>query len=313
MPDTFADTWRAVRLHAPEAPALLAQNWVLTAYRHLCERRPWSWLRAESEFLTNAQKTGTATATRSSLTVQGVTMTFAATDVGRQFRTSTNSPLYSIAAVDVGLNQATLDRVYGGTTGTYASFILDAYITMPTDFGRFIVVIDTVNGWRLHIWDTDEELNARDPQRSSTGTPFALASRRVSTLTATIRRAQYELWPFQTSARNYPFYYIRRPEKFAPNDALPFLLQDRGDILMLGALAECCDWPGTAERRNPYYNQVLARMKRDQFNHEIDQLEVRDEEVYMTWLQVAGYEHYPYAPIDSNFAQAHDSFGQTWE
>lgn len=316
MPDTFADVWRAVRLHAPQVPALLAQDWVQTAYRHLCERRAWSWLRSENEILVNAQKTGTATVTRSSATVTGVGLTFAATDEGRQFRAGTNSSIYSIISVNVGLNTATLDRVFGGTTAAAADCtVLDAYVTMPVDFGRFVVVLDPANGWMLHVYETDDVLNARDPQRSSTGTPWALVSRRISSVTATIRRAQYELWPYKTSAANYPYYYIRRPEKFAPSDPLPFLLQDRGDILKLGALAECCDWPGEREQRNPYYNQVLARMKKDQFNAEIDQLEVRDEEVYLTWLQTVDWtRRYSMAPMDARFMQSHDEgmLTSTW-
>lgn len=292
------------------------QSWVQTAYRHLCEKRPWAWLRAESEFLIDNQRTGTVTATYKSATIQGVSLVFVAADAGRQFRVSTTgSPVYTILSVDLILNRATIDRPFGDTTATVQSAtILDAYVTLPTDFGRFIAVLDPHNGWRLHIWETDDELNAADAQRSSSGNAFALVSRRLSSLAATTGQVQYELWPYQTTQHNYPYFYIRRPEILSPTQLLPGLLAHRGDILQLGAIAECCDWPGPdAEHRNPYYNQVLARMKRDQFNAEISQLEVRDEEVYMTWLTTA-LDDFSWVPIDSNFMQSHDAgiVGQTW-
>lgn len=48
MPVTFGETWRAVRLQVPAAPALLCQRWVQDTYNTLCDRRGWAWLRKET-------------------------------------------------------------------------------------------------------------------------------------------------------------------------------------------------------------------------------------------------------------------------
>lgn len=305
--DTFEDVWRKVKLHVPLADALLCQEWVQASWRRLCDKRPWSWLRSENEIITNDQVTGTVDITRSSATVTGVGLVFAASDVDRQFRVGTNQPIYTITAVDLGLNTATLDRVYGGPTATAtAGVVLDAYVTMPADFGRFLGVLDPQNGWQLRWWITEDELNLWDAQRSSTGTPWALVARRLASTTALDGRAQYELWPYATAAKNYPFYYIRRPPALQDSSTFEGVLADRGDLIILAALAEAAEWPGLEDRKNPYFNLRLAEIKRKQLVEELALLELRDEEVYMTWLETVSWINRGRAPIDSRYLQSHD-------
>ena len=304
---TFSDVFRIVRLHCPLAPLHLVRFWTQEAYRQVCDRRPWSWLRSENEFLITAQKTaGTVTVTNNSAAVVGVGTAFAASDVGRQFRSGTSGPVYSIATHTDATN-ITIDRVYGGTTAAGASYtILDAYVTMPADFLRFISVLDTSNNWQLHLWITEAELNAWDAQRSSTGTPWALVNRRRSSLAATVGRAQYELWPYQTSAKGYPYYYIRNPESLADTDTLQDPLNSRSDILVMGAIAQCAGWPGLEGRNNPYFNPTLAASKQKEFSANVDRMEVLDEETYLTWMETTNFQRWPFAPIDAQYLQSHD-------
>lgn len=307
MADTFQKIWRQVRLHCPMAPALLAQEWVTEAYREVCDRGDFSWLRAETEILTSAQRSGTVNVTRGSLTVTGVGLTFVAGDATRQFRISTSQPPYTIDTVNVGANTCALDRVFGGTTAAATTAtILDAYITMPADFLRPIAMLDPSNGWQLHIWYTEDEINARDPQRSSTGTPWALVSRRLATISALAGRVQYELWPYATTQRNYPLYYIRRAEDLTDTTSFLGPLANRADLLTTGALVKAALWPGLEGRKNPYYNPQIALMLEKKFQAGVDRLQVIDQEIYPTWWETVSMLRAPFAPIDSKFLQSHD-------
>ena len=308
---TFEDIVRSVVLRAPAVPFTLAEDFVRESLQKAWDYRSsgWSMARRENKFSTAAQKTGTATVTNNSTTVTGVGLTFATTDALRQFRIGSNQPVYSLASVDATANTAVLDDPYQGTTAAAGDArILDAYVTMPPDFGKFIAVIDPQNFWQLRHWVTDEELNSWDPQRSSTTTPWALISRRESTLAATLGRRQYELWPDATGANEYWMFYYTRPPTLALDTDLPGLFSDRGDILRRGALAECAAWPGTEDRKNPYFNNALATSLRNQFIQELSRLEVIDEDIYPTWWETVSWvDRDTFSPLDSRYIQSHDT------
>lgn len=308
MTDTVEAIWRRVLLHCPLATPFLAKNWVQTTYNRLCDRKPWSFLRAEGQILVNDSKSGTVTTTYLSSVVQGVGLTFASTDVGRQFRVSYGPP-YNILSVNVGLNQATLELPWGSTSLTTPTtgVVLDAYVTMPQDFGTFICVLDPQNQWQLHTWISQDELNLWDPGRSATGTPWALVSRRESTIPATLGQAQYELWPYSRVQKRYPYYYYKRMAELADTDYFQGPLRERTDIILTGALREAAMWPGpSTEKRNPYFNPQVAQMLAAQLEEQSNALETRDEEVYITWLETVNFNRVPFAPIDANFLRSHD-------
>lgn len=309
MADSFGDVWRQVKAHCPLAPALLAQQWTKQAYLDLCRRRPWSWLLGQTQFITNDATSGTCNVTRNSATVSGGTLSYLAANVDRQFRVGTSSPVYTIIACTVGVSY-TLDQVYAAATAAAtAAVVLDAYMICPVDFQRFITVLDTTNNWQLHVWLQADELNAWDAQRSSTGTPWALASYRLKTqgTTALIGRAQYELWPYTLVAKNYPVFYAKQPPALADDDPFLGVLSTRGDILLAQALSYAAEWPGTVDQKNLYYNAGLSASKRSQFNDSCDRLEVEDEEMFGTWLEsVQTASRWPFAPFDARFAQSHD-------
>lgn len=311
MADTFGKSWRTLRAHCPLAPPLLARFWTETAYRKFCDRRNWSFLRGEDEFLINTQNTGTVDVTRGSATVSGGSMAYNLSDMDRQFMVGGRGPVYTIISVNDKVDY-TLDRPYGGTSATATSAsVLDAYLTMPADFRRFIAVLDPANNWQLHLWVTEEELNTWDAQRSSTGTPWAIVSRRLKTqgTTSLIGRIQYELWPYATSNKNYPYYYQKGPsENIMDEDALLGPLSTNVNLLVTLALAEAAEWPGSGDQRNPYFNLSLANAKREMAEREASRLEVVDEEIYSTWLEsISWLNRYSFSPIDSRYLQSHDS------
>jgi hypothetical protein len=300
-------------------PALLAQNMIQEAYRKLVDRRDWSWLRAEGEFLINNSTVGTATVTYTSPTVTNPSITLPATDAGRQFRIGMAEPVYTIISVNTTANTYTLDRPYGGTSGTAEGFTVgDWYLTLPLGFKSFITVLDPVNNWQLRYFITEEELNAWDAQRSATGTPWAVVSRRLSTYAPTVGQVQYEIWPYPTTQRNYPYYYYLRAGTLTDSTQFLGVLANRADLLVTGGLALAAEWPGLEGRPNPYFNLGLAKMKWEEFNAEADRLEVLDEETYMTWFEeISWINRMPWAPIDSKYNQNHDvgggwAYGAPW-
>lgn len=315
MPETFGDILRTVMLNVPMAPRFLAELWVLEAYRKCWEyRRPlWSFARAESAFATNASKSGTVGVTQDSKFVTGVGITFEATDEGRQFRAGVNQPVYSIECVEVAANTIELDRPYLGTTSAAASgVVFDGYITMPENFARFLAVVDPSGGWDLQFDVSDEDLNRMDPQRTSTGTPWALVSRRNATIplfqgsNQPVGRIQYELWPYSMSRHEYWYFYATRPPVLSEDSEFPWIFRDRGDIIRKGALEQAAMWPGTEERKNPYFNIQLAKVLHDDFIVELAKLEVTDEDVYPTWWKRWDRSSSPRTPIDARYMQSHE-------
>lgn len=306
MADTIGEAVRSIRLHCPLAPYFLAFNWTQDSYRTICNKRGWSWLRANGEFILNNQVTGTCNVTRGSATISGGTLSYAAANVDRQFRVGSAGAIYTITACAVGVSY-TIDQVYGGTTALATTgTILDAYLTCPADFQRFIAVLDVVNNWQLVLWKTEDELNAIDAQRSSTGTPIWVVSNKLKTAgtASLIGRAQYELWPYQTSASYYPFFYMRKPEALTEDTVLLGPLADYFEVIVQYGLAKAAQWPGVEGKRNPYFNLSLSAQLTKQADETLDRLQVLDEEIYMSW--VATFSQYPYAGVmDSKFMQSH--------
>lgn len=288
MAKTFEEACRLVQLRVPLAPSLLVEDFVQSGWNRISDRRRWSHMRGEGEILLSPSHSGTVTVTLSNATVTGVGMTFVAGDLGRQFRVSHNP--YSIIEVNAVANTVVLDRVWGGATAAAASaMVLDAYATMPEDFGSFWGVLDPDRDDVINWWMTEDELNVADPNRTETGEPRALASRRLSSVESTLGRIQYEAWPYWTNTsttRRFPYYYSKRPSLLALDDNLLGVFRHRYDILVLAALEEAAEWPGPeVSKPNPYFNLRLSDRKRDKLEEQLENVERADEEVYMTWLE----------------------------
>jgi hypothetical protein len=305
---TFEDVWRYVLGHCPLAGSLLAREWVQGAYNEFATARSWSDLRAESVITINDQKTGDCTVAKGSATVNGGTLTFAATDVGRQFRLG-SIPLYTIIAVSVaGGTSCTLDRVYGEASGLVIGYILDAYITVPTDFNRFYAILDPSNKWRLRWWLSADILNRLDPGRMSTGNACMLFNQKYSPVAANAGQARFEFYPFQTSARSYPMWYMRKGAVLADDDVFIGQLANRAkDVLGEYALSRAAMWPGVEGKKNPYFNLSLAQAHEKEFERKISDLRSADDDLYFEDVSVAEYPYAPF-PWDSAWLQNHEPY-----
>lgn len=286
---TFEQVWRTVKLNCSLAPPLLAASWIQEEWNKIQDRRPWSHLRSEGTITTKAGRSGTVSVVNGSPTIQGVALIFTANDVGMQFRVATTIP-FTILSVNVGLNQATIDQNYPGVTAASATGnIINAFVTMPADFGSFLFVLDPTTQQQLRIFITEEELNHYDSQRGSTGQGRALVSRKLNSAGL----IQYELVPYSTAAAFFPYFYRKRNFLLSDDVEFPTPFKDRTDILVQRGLMRAAQWPGTEDKKNPYFNLQLAAQLAAESNLEITNLECRDEEIYMTWLQMIGLSQYP--------------------
>ncbi len=300
MSENLLQMSRSLRLYVPQLPITLAEQFIRDRYRRILERRNWSGMRQESEFILNeAKDDGTVSVIRKDDEVVGTDTDFDADDIGRQFKVGT-SPIYTIVNVDIPSQTIELDRAYGESTDTDATYIIfDAYVSPPEDFLLFEDVIDIPRGWRLHKNVTSLELNAMDPQRLNYGDPYVVANR----IYDLGNQPQFELWPHCTSDKVlYYTYFSRASDLINPTDEPIFPI--RSDVIVAGALADVCRWPGTKEDPNPYFSKPdYWKMYEAEYEDKMIEIERRDEDVYMTMLQQN--EGYRYYPLSANFLQNH--------
>lgn len=284
---TFDEVCRKVQLRVPSASPLLVEDFVQQGYEEICGRRRWSFLRGEGRIIVGDARGGTVDVTHNSATVTGVGLTFVAGDKNRQFRIGGTGVPYTIAEVDTGANTATLDNVYGAATATAATAqILDAYVRTPDDFGSWWLVVDPARADFIDFWNTEEEIGVYDPQRTNSGNPRALVSRRLATVADFEGRIEYELWPYQTSQSEYPFLYGRQPERLVLTKAFRGPFRYQNSAVITAALKHAALWPGPdVDRRNPYFNLGLAQRLTAQLDEQLAGLERQDEEIFMTWLE----------------------------
>jgi hypothetical protein len=249
------------------------------------KRRPWNFARVHAMLSVNASRLANVTFTLGSVTATATAATFSQADVGMQVRVATQTvPIYTINAVDTTGGVITLDMPYADpatslpTLATPLSVtVINLFQTMPADFGAFLLIIDPYNQRLIPWWYTQEDLARLDPIRFSTDTnPRVLTSRQLSTVPATLGQVQYEWWPGPTTAKQFPYYYRRQAQLLADTDPLLGVLNAR--VLEVGALARCAAWPGTQERKNPYFNLPLHLKLMDEFDKQCASLELRDDD-----------------------------------
>jgi hypothetical protein len=300
--NTFDQMARSLRLYVPQLPYTLAQQFIRDRYRRILERRNWSGLRSEGQFLLGASNTtGTVSVTRSSLTVTGASTTFAATDVGRQFKLG-QSAIFTVVTVNAIAQTMVLDRAWPDASASAQTFILfDGYVTAPADFKSFMYVIDKSQGYRLRHWVTQDELNAWDAQRSNFGQPFAIVDRRYNAGVP-----QFEAWPYTTSVRSLAFAYYALGDDLVDDTDVP-IFPIRSDAIVSGALADVCRWPGTQERVNLYFGKMdIWKSFEFEFEDKLIEIERADETIYLTWLSTQNEFTCPLAPMSStNYLFSH--------
>jgi len=124
----------------------------------------------------------------------------------------------------------------------------------------------------------------------------------------TLGLPQYELWPYQLSARVYPFTYDRRfTDLDDPNGIVPPYIDP--DVIIKGALADVCRWRGTQNVVNRMYGLETAISYEKDFQARVAEMEREDDEVYLTdvryQLQVDTALSFAPFPYGADYAQSH--------
>lgn len=301
MSDSYADVWRRVRLHAPAVPTFLVREWVQNAWKDVARARHWAFLRGEGRLTIAASRALAAvTVTRGSATVTSAGL-FLAVDAGRQFTISTPSPQVYTIQTFTDVNTIQLDALYGDASGVVGATILDAYAVLPLGFESFRLIADPYNERRLAFWITEDQLNILDPNRMASDTgPRLLATRAPSTYLPTLGQVCYEYWPRPTAARSYPYLFNKQASRLADSAIFTGVLADAADVLVDGALAEAARWPGTGDRKNPYFDAGIARDKKADFATGIQKLSLRDDDQYPDDLAKVHWERWPLADLAYN-------------
>jgi hypothetical protein len=279
--DTFESTWRLARLSFPGVPALLVRDWVQDAFTKACRYRGggWAFLRTEASINTLARRSIAVTLTQASTTVTSAAL-FVASDAGRQF-TASSYPIYTIASV-TNASTAILDRPYAEpVTNPSTVTIFDAYFTCPSDFSRFLIIIDPYNQRVIPFWFSQDQIGVSDPARTNgdSGARY-LVAQGYSTATATLGQVRYEFWPTPSAERHYPFLYYKEAVKLADADTLPGVFRTGGDLFKLGAKIEAALYPGTRDQKNPYYNLGLADRLQKDWDIQLQRLSLADDNQY---------------------------------
>ena len=315
MLDSFERVWKAVHNRCPMAGPFLAQDFVRWAFREIIEKRKWSWSIKQSQFIFPALvSAGTVDVTANSNAVVGHGTAFNSTMIGLQFRTSTLTPIYTVAAVN-SPTSLTLDQPWGFLTSLGTGYkIYLAYVVAPTDFHSFTTVWDPNFSWQLWTTVRQDELNMYDAQRASQGTPYVVADFDYTSLligggTVTPPVPRFEVWPHLQQAYVIPFMYESRyPDLDDSGTSLPRFIP--GDVLLEGAMAQVTRWPGASrDQPNPAFNLGLSTMHTKLFQDKVRELERNDDEVYGRDIRYESGPVWPMAPlpfpINSSYLQLH--------
>ncbi len=251
------------------------------------------------------------------------------TIVGRQILFGGLAPIYTIVQ-NPDTQTVVIDQNVGIQTQSQISFEVSCiYFTSErTDFERLETFKDTVNSWQLWRDVAADELNAWDAQRSSAGTPTILANLTYnteylalltpgipdyiglsSTSTPNVRQ---EIWPRQQADYVYPYLY-KRAVPDLQNNTDTTLGAVTGDIIVEGALADLCMWPGTPEVPNPKRNPVEYNIHQKRYNDLVDRAKYRDHAIIERDVKNAymntSYAPWPFDGLSARYYQNHAPVG----
>lgn len=171
---------------------------------------------------------------------------------GLQFRVGRGYPTFTVKSVHAD-DELELDLPWGGPALTGVSYqILKAYIVFGSDTKDILSVVDQASGRPLRIHVPQVEIAWRDPQRASSGPPQLI----VDLSPDAAGNMLYEVWPWQTTARQLGYIYMRQwPELVDENDRPPHFINP--SVFIHGALADALRFK--RDGKDPFFDPALAR------------------------------------------------------
>lgn len=225
--------------HLPDLPFPAAQRFINRAYRDIRDYYSWSFLLEEGALnVPDSVTAGTMGVTQGSATFTLDATAQAVWNVlglfipvtSRQVKVGNALP-YNILTYD-GVSSGTFDRVYSGATDAAITYSLyRCYYNAPSDFVRWVSIVDPVNAYTLIRSRSKQWLDQIDPQRSTVGGPASFIASYKYAAVSGVQTPFYELWPAPTAATTLMTLYKRRGVDFsADTDIAPAVISD--DILI---------------------------------------------------------------------------------
>lgn len=209
----------------------------------------------------------------------------------------------------------TLARNYNEASSTSASAFLYRvyYSPLSTDFHRIDHLTDSITGYEFgyEILPIDE-LDRRDPQRSSITQPYQLFFHHFDPVAGL---PVWEMWPGPTVQRAYKVSFWKLGTPFsADTDALPPQITE--ELLLLRAKYRAYEWGAANDadpRRRQSYLALMSGVKAEYSTEgvpgrplgKLDEAIRRDEEIATLQGRTRPRRPGPGWPTDSNFAQSH--------
>lgn len=320
MSTTYRQLYSELSGYVPKLSPQLAQTLVNQAWKDVKDSRLWSFLRGytmlEAPALIDA---GTASVTQYSTSVTlDATASTAVTGLSnpvltlRQFRQS-GGTIYNITAADFTAPAAvvlTLDQPFQSSTNATASYqIYRCYYSPPSsDFKRWESIIDPTNAYQFtDVNWTRKEVDAADPQRSSQGMPYYMATYGMMTIGGDAYVPAYEMWPHPVYQIGYPAAYEKAGTDFTSGSGtLPE--QISRETVSFRARYLAYEW-ATAntgrhqELQGTNWLALRSSVNRD-YMESLASDERNDEEIFLQNWVTPGYNKPPW-PVDSAWMQSH--------
>lgn len=317
MAKAFIDFYNEIIGYAREKiDPSLAKTLVQRAHRDILESRSWSFLIEEGVLQApQSVSAGSVTVVQFATTVQLDAAAKAALNASpgnvsigtRQFRAGTTNRIYNIDGYNSTTGVITLKEPFSETDVTNGGYsVFKCFYSPPSqDFLRFITVRDLTNGRPLRLNVQKNELDRRDPQRTSTEPPVVVSSYKTDASGYPL----FELWPIPTSNRGYVCLYVRRGiELSADTDVLPLSIPE--ELLMTRAQYHLAKWAEMSKGSEPdlqktdwrfIMSESLAR-----YNELMLKAKKQDDEVFVQNAMLS--KRLVTGPPSASWLQDHDWF-----
>lgn len=219
--------------------------------------------------------------------------------MGRQFRLSVESPIFTVRSVH-SATSLELDMPWGAASVTASAYrIVKMYFSLGSDFKDIIGGIDPTAGTTMRLHVSVQEMNYRDPQRTTTG--FGRCLEVVDLGPNESGSMLFEIWPEQSTARQLWFLVAKQwPEMKRANDRPPWFINPT--VFVHGAIADALRYK--QNEKDPFHNPTLAREYEMRFLQGVEDAKNADEAKAMR-SYTFGYDQMFMGP-GSSYWQQHD-------